>query len=858
MGEVYLAQDTTLDRLIAIKVLPASFSADASRRARFIREAKAVASLNHPNIVTLHSVEESNEVLFLTMELVHGKTLAELLPAKGFSLDKFFAIAIPLVGALAAAHQRGIAHRDLKPGNIMITDDGRVKVLDFGIAKAFVDDVADAGRETNTVTQAGHVVGTPAYMAPEQAEGKATDARSDIFAAGVVLFEMLAGLRPFGEGGSPRRQPEKGSSLKDVRPDVPRELVRLIQRCLAIDPDDRYQSAVDVRHGLEEIKQDLESGELVSVVPRAAPPRWRRTALALLAATVTIAAGASLWTRSESAPRATIPRLRTAVQVTASLDVESYPSWSPDSGRVAYMGSDGGYYFIGNHDIWVAQLGRGEPVNLTKHPANDRMPSWSPDGREIAFFSDRGGAWAVYTMPAIGGSPRNVLPLPALPAQPRSWSAPQWSRDGKQLFVSAPIAEQNVVLVLSLESLDTTRVELPKHEGSFCWDLAVSPDARQFAYVEALGLTSDVTRLWTVAVAGGEPVALTDGRTNVWSPKWSNDGRAVYYVSNRGGSMDLWQQDIGADGRPMGDAVAITQGLGIRSAAFSPDGTKLAYGRGGRVTNVWRAVIPAGRPITWDDAEQLTSERAFIEFVDISPNGTWLALSSDRRGNPDLWLLPSDGGEMTPLTTDPTPDWNPRWSRDGSQIVFYAYRTGNRDIWVMPAAGGPARQLSAHPGHDRYPSWSPDGSAIAYWAAGLRQTMIVAAAGGEPRALRGVGDGIGEWSPTADALVHNRQGKLYWVSTIGGEAVPLPDPPARPAAIRFFSDAKSILFSVVDGAPEDREIWRMLLADGTASRLTQLRGRRGDLNENFATDGKYLYFIWREDDGDIWVMDVER
>ena len=324
-----------------------------------------------------------------------------------------------------------------------------------------------------------------------------------------------------------------------------------------------------------------------------------------------------------------VPRLQNAVQVTSALDVESYPTWSPDGVRLAYQASEAGYYYIGNHDIWVAQLGSGEPVNLTKDsPANDRMPSWSPDGREIAFFSDRDGNWGVYTVAAIGGKPRNVLSLPGI--DELNWSAPQWSRDGTRLFVSVRQAGENVVIVLSLQSLETTRVALPKHDGNVCWDLSVAPDGRRFAYVEGGGGAPEVTRLWTIPASGGEAVPLTDGRTNVWSPTWSRDGRKVFYVSNRGGSMDLWQQAVADDGRPVGEPLAVTQGLGIRSAAFSPDGTRLAYSRGGRVANVWRVPILSDRPATWADAKQVTSEHAYIEFVDVSPDGSaWPSARTD-------------------------------------------------------------------------------------------------------------------------------------------------------------------------------------------------------------------------------------
>ena len=250
MGDVYLAEDTKLDRNIALKVLPAELAESNERRARFEREAKAIAALNHPNIITVYSVEEADGVHFITMELVKGKTLAELLPKNGFPLDEFFDIAIPLADAVAAAHQQGIIHRDLKPGNVMVTDDGRVKVLDFGLAQTEppLQTTPDSESPTALKTRDGLLLGTLHYMSPEQVEGKTLDARADTFSLGIVFDEMLCGRRPF-EGDT---LPSTLSSLlKDdpppLRPEFPRDLSRIVRKCLAKDPERRYQSSKDVR-----------------------------------------------------------------------------------------------------------------------------------------------------------------------------------------------------------------------------------------------------------------------------------------------------------------------------------------------------------------------------------------------------------------------------------------------------------------------------------------------------------------------------------------------------------------------------------------------------------------------------------
>lgn len=312
MGEVYLAEDTKLSRKVALKILPPEMARSEDRLSRFEREAKAVAALNHPNIVTVHSVEEVDGIHFITMELVQGKTLSELLPKDGLALHKFFEIAIPLVDAVAAAHQQGITHRDLKPDNVMVSEEGRLKILDFGLAKpqrGFVSETSGSELATAHMTREGGILGTVNYMSPEQAEGKPVDHRSDIFSLGILFYEMLTGLRPFGGDTATSVLSsilkDTPQSVTEIKPSIPRDLAKIIRRCLAKDPERRYQNSKDVRNDLEEAKQDVDSGAAFET-PAAARPRssWvqrRNLWLAAFAATVVALVGAVVLLRPWSA-----------------------------------------------------------------------------------------------------------------------------------------------------------------------------------------------------------------------------------------------------------------------------------------------------------------------------------------------------------------------------------------------------------------------------------------------------------------------------------------------------------------------------------------------------------------------------
>ena len=535
MGDVYLAEDTKLDRKVALKVLPPELAESEMRRARFQREAKAIAALNHPNIVHVYSVEEVEGVHFITMELVQGKTLTELIPKKGLALNKFFELAIPLADAVSAAHQKGIIHRDLKPGNLMQDEERRLKILDFDLAK-WRQELLEAGLSelpTLEATGEGRIVGTVACMSPEQAEGKSVDHRSDIFSIGIILYEMATGRRPFtGQTAASVLSSiikETPPSVTEVNPALPKSLWRITRRCLAKDTERRYQSAKEIRNELEELKGELASGELEegAVVPKRSPVvKW------FAAATVTMAlalVGALAYLLREL-PSDRL-RFTNPIQITSAAGVEDSPTWSPDGERLAFESEEG------KHDIWVTQLGGGGAVNRTADQVRGaHHPGWSPDGSQIAFRSGTD----VFVMPALGGPARKVY----APDSARFISTVDWSADGTERAVAFRGPEENFIDIFSLQSQETRRIAPPRH----CLDMSGSPDGGYIACVDASNPRQQRTSLYLFLASGGEPIPVTDRSSRDWSPSWSSDGRRLFFVSNRGGSMDLWQQRIGEEG----------------------------------------------------------------------------------------------------------------------------------------------------------------------------------------------------------------------------------------------------------------------------------------------------------------------
>ncbi len=491
MGVVYKARDTRLGRFVALKVLPSDRVADPERRQRFVQEARAASALNNPHIVTIHDIGEADGVHFIAMELVEGRTLADRIGRRGLPLPEALLLGSQIADALAKAHARGIVHRDLKPTNVMVTPEGVAKVLDFGLAKLVEMEVSEeAQTDVKPATEEGIAVGTAAYMSPEQAQGQKVDPRSDVFSFGSVLYEMVTGRRafPYGTRVSAlaailRDEPRPAS---EVAPNVPRELERLVQHCMRKDPSRRFQHMDDVRTLLDQLREDSESRRLAAAAaaPRSRLSRAAMGGLALAALAAVVALGTWLGRRGPSAVEA--PLVETPLTVYPGLEIQ--PTLSPDGNEVAFAWNG---EKEDNFDIYRKLIGPGEPLRLTRDPAEDLSPAWSPDGRYIAFLrGPHQGPYGVYLIPALGGPEQRVA---AVVAPPDVWeikhSGLAWTADSQWLIVGdTPPGEAAGLFLLSPDSGQKRRLTSAPDEAEADCDPSLSPDGRRLAFKRYLTL----------------------------------------------------------------------------------------------------------------------------------------------------------------------------------------------------------------------------------------------------------------------------------------------------------------------------------------------------------------------------------
>ena len=487
MGEVYRARDTVLERDVALKVLPEAAAEDPDRLERFAREARAVARLSHPNILEIHDVGHDNDVHYAVTELLEGESLRERLGRGRLPVRKAVSTADAIARGLGAAHAQGVVHRDVKPENVLLTSDGRVKVLDFGIASLHEPEVQAAGpdaSEVSTITAAGSLLGTIGYMAPEQVRGEAADARSDVFALGCVLYEMLTGERTFhratpAESLAAVLHDEPPPPLSLV-PDIPAGIDRVVMRCLEKEPGERFQSAADVAFAL----RAAEGSQGHRTVARRRKLD-RRLVVAAIVGAVTVALWGVFSSRRAELRGEWKPR-----QITNAPGWEAEPALSPDGRQIAYVSNE-----TGNPDIWVVDVAGGTPLRLTNHPAADCSPAWFPDNSSLAFVSDRSGKRSIWKVPRLGGEARMVL---------EDARDPAISPDGRNIAIARP-GPSGVDRVAIATLNPVTNPALLTGESAGLWDHrhpSWSPDGKRICF-------ADFRDLWTVAIDGGTPVPLT-------------------------------------------------------------------------------------------------------------------------------------------------------------------------------------------------------------------------------------------------------------------------------------------------------------------------------------------------------------
>jgi len=782
MGVVYKARDVRLDRFVALKVLPPEKTADPDRRRRFMQEAKAASALNHPNIITVHDIGEADGMTFIAMECVEGKTLDQLIGPKGLKLDEALKSAIQIAGALAKAHAAGIVHRDLKPSNVMVTGDGLVKVLDFGLAKLSEPGAPGALAVTRTLealTKEGFIAGTAAYMSPEQTEGKPVDARSDIFAFGAVLYEMVTGRRAFQRGSQAStiaavllEQPEP---VAGIMADTPHDLEKIISRCLRKDPAQRFQGMADVQVALQELKDDFYSGTLVRVSPpRPARRRtWIWAAGILLVVLALGAIGRFLLRRpAASAP----PKVSV---LAARVGIEWGPAFSPDGNQVAFVWNGEKQ---DNYDIYVQLVGEATPSRLTTDPAFDFSPVWSPDTLRIAFLRETEAGVDILVVPAAGGAERR-LHVSKIPSRfsirqlAKQFCGLAWSPNGKFLAIvdmESPESPRSIFL-LDVETREKRKLTTPPADWTGDGLSVFSPDGRSLAFARTrAGFPSDiyVLALSENGEPRGEPRPITKDVRTIFGFDWTGDGRAVVFASDHSGMHALWR--VAASG---GEPERLSVGSDFCLwPAVSRQGNRAAYVRATWDYNIWRVAAPGAGAALETVPAKITQSPLIDVCPALSPDGSRLAYVSSSSGELGIWTCRIDGSQPVRLSKGLWPQWSP----DGRQIAFMKAPGSGDDkaphIYCVDADGGSPRRLTDGDVYEAYPSWSRDGQWVYFFSdqgkdgAGVWK---VPAGGGSPALAVPDVSRVLESVDGAFLFYRGPGGQIWKVPVAGGEPAPV-------------------------------------------------------------------------------------
>lgn len=857
MGEVWLARDTQLNRNVAVKILHARLAQDPEWMRRFVQEARAVAALNHPNIAQVHELCEEGELPMIVMEYVEGRTLTERIREGTLPLNRILDIGVQVVSALEEAHSKRIIHRDIKPGNIMITSRGQVKVLDFGVAKqmSFSDsrETATTNDEYEPETEPGQIRGTLRYMSREQCIGADFDHRSDLFSVGAVLYEMSTGEYAF-PGSTPaliydailNRNPPAPSLMNTA---LPPEFDHIVSKALQKNREYRYRTASDLLHELQLLKQttDTAIGRAPAAATAASSSYAAPVIIALLL--VTAAAVAYFNMRRSGQPNLALE----AVPLTSAQGTESQPSFSPDGNQVAYAWNGENE---DNWDIYVKILQPGPPLRLTSSPDTDYSPAWSPDGSTIAFLrhSETEGS-GFYLIPALGGIERRLSGAsPSRTGVESPFLA--WSPDGRRLAIADKQGPTEPMTIQLLDVSTGTRTQLTHPPPNTFGDSGViyAPDGKTIYFVRSNGM--GIQDVYSIPVTGGEAKRLTNDNRRIHGLTWNPADNRLLISSGRQSNARLWRLS------PSGGEMQRVLGVGETASfvAIPRKGQRLAFTRTMVDVNIWQydlsGVLPPRRVISSTRLEQ---------GPQYSPEGKRVVFASTRTGAWEIFTSDADGNHPVQLTSfNDKPAGSPQWSPDGKRIAFDARPGGNADIYTMGIEGGTPTRLTADPAQDAVPTYSRDGKSIYFGSnrTGRFEIWQTPASGGAARQVTRNGGFYAQESPDGKYLYYARsldQPGLWRMPLQGGPESPVIEG-LRAGYWGFYAlHPKGVYFVDMEGTPDvglQYFLKNLDHATGKISKVSTLLKRPFNSGLALSPDGKhFLYTQADRSDTDIMMVD---
>lgn len=840
MGEVYLAEDQTLHRPVALKVL-ASTMRECGDLLPFLAEARAASAMNHPNVAHIYEIRDTGSIVCLVMEYVEGETLERRIAAGPLSEEITLDLALQIADALVEAHAKGIVHRDLKPGNIVINGRGQVKILDFGIARRISGDAASQESDQDP----GTMLGTLPYMSPEQTRGTAVDHRSDLWAFGVIVYEMLTGRHPF-EGGSGLEVLRNISeqALPPLPPKVADGWRRILERCLEKERELRFETPAALLAAMRALRRGQPD-----------TPMRHRSGLLVIGALSVIVLAASFqiarWrSPREGAPPQTPMKL---VKITSAPGLEDEPALSPDGTFLAYTADA-----RGNLDIFVRPVAGGEAIRITDSDADDAQPAWSPDRRQIAFVSarDTGGRLSIVLGQALGNfisaQGGDLFIMPAQGGEARKLIAnayyPAWSPDGRWIAFQSSRGGRWDLWKIAVPGGELVQLT---SDPQFDYQPSWSPDGREIVYCSGM---PEPYRIRMIPASGGAPQTISDGKDAVLlRPLITRDGRSIVFSSNRGGSLNLWRLPLdeayGAAGPP--ERLTLGEGDDV-SPALAAGSDRVAYATVRQTPDLWSLDVQSG------DAEQVTFDTGREEYPHHSRDGV-LVFSSDRGGRDALWLR-SPEGALTELVVKPGAG-QPRWSPDGSRIAYRYPDPDGKSRLVVQRPGSAELQTIAR--NAEAPAWSPDGRWLAFtsWDRQTPSQIFVAPVDGssEPRKVTSLGmtTSYPTWSPDGKSLAlqmtrEDGTRHVWVVDLVSGEARQLTRGASEDSHPQWSPvDADSILF-----VRNHENLMEASVSTGEVRALTRYAEPNLVLDyPGWSADGKRVDFSIARKRGDLYLLE---